>query len=96
MFYTCRCRVGANHLVHSIYICFGLVLEYEKLWGFFHFSGTSHHFVVIHCAQGYNSHSSLADLAEHCKAAIESKLSAVNAPGVSSLHQRKDVCFVLL
>lgn len=51
-----------------------------KNCGFFHFSGTSHHFVVIHCAQGYNSHSSLADIAEHCKAAIESKLSAVNAP----------------
>lgn len=28
MFYTCRCRVGANQLVHSISICFGLVLQY--------------------------------------------------------------------
>ncbi len=78
--------VGASHLVHGVYTSFGLVVECSHFC-FFLPAIFIHHFVVVHRAQKPNSPSFLSDVADHGKAAIESKLCAVNLSGLGSLHQ---------
>ena len=86
--------VGANHLVHGVYTSFALVVEGDHFC-FFLCAIFIHHFVVVHHAQKHNSLPLLSDIADHGNTAIESKLCAVNLPGLGSLHQRRDVWLVL-
>lgn len=73
-----ECRVGVNHLNHSIYTFFGLIVLCDKLC--FPLSSIFiNYFLVIHHSQEYNSHFVLSDIADYGKPAIECTLCSQNS-----------------
>lgn len=86
-----RHTVSANHLVRSTYTSFVISCVFSPFW---HFHPP---FVVIHRPQEYNSHSFLADIADHDKAEegclpfAYCGIPTIVSPGVTVLieHWRK-------